>query len=205
MNYSEDTDYYAILKISVDADGKAIKSAYRKIIKQLHPDTHKIYDTTEEVALINAAHDVLSNPSKRQEYYNQREDYYTSGAWMDSPESFARLALWNRHLSLLKDVMFACKDQYFAGQAELIENDTQMLIPAIVSPHITLPNMICLGDSEAIGICCHKNAEGFIVAMYLRTALYVADRGYLAPERIIEAVNECIMEMETIKKTLQSP
>ena len=93
VNYSEDSDYYAILKVSVDADGKSIKSAYRKMMKQLHPDTHKIYDTTEEVALINAANDVLSNPSKRQEYYNQRENYYTSGAWMDSPESLARLAL----------------------------------------------------------------------------------------------------------------
>ena len=56
MNYSEDSDYYAILKISVDADGKAIKSAYRKLMKQLHPDTHKIYDTTDEVTLIVAVH-----------------------------------------------------------------------------------------------------------------------------------------------------
>ena len=42
------------------------------------------------------------------------------------------------------------------------------------------------------------------MAMYLRAAHYVADRSYLTPEKILEGVNECIMEIETIKKTLQS-
>lgn len=62
------TDYYALLEVASDASADEIKRAYRRLARQLHPDTNP--DPTaegrfKEVAL---AYEVLSDPDKRQHY-----------------------------------------------------------------------------------------------------------------------------------------
>ena len=66
-------DYYKILGVAKDADATAIKKAYRKLAKDLHPDKNagdkKIEDKFKAVS---EAYDVVSDPKRRAEYDEAR-------------------------------------------------------------------------------------------------------------------------------------
>jgi molecular chaperone DnaJ len=62
-------DLYAVLGVEADADSKTIGRAYRKLARELHPDTHPDdADATERFKGVTAAYDVLSDETKRAEY-----------------------------------------------------------------------------------------------------------------------------------------
>lgn len=67
-------DFYDILGVSRSADVAEIKSAYRKLAKQYHPDANPDTDTTEKFQEINRAYEILSNPDLKQRYdmYGER-------------------------------------------------------------------------------------------------------------------------------------
>lgn len=62
-------DFYAILGVDADADDKQIKSTYRKLAREWHPDA-KPGDTAAEKRFkeIGEAYAVLSDPEQRQQY-----------------------------------------------------------------------------------------------------------------------------------------
>lgn len=61
-------DYYEILGIPRDASAEDIKSAFRKLARQYHPDVSKEADAEEKFKEINEAYGVLSDPEKRRRY-----------------------------------------------------------------------------------------------------------------------------------------
>ena len=61
-------DYYEVLGVERDADDNAIKSAYRKLARQYHPDVNKSADAEERFKEINEAYEVLSDADKRTTY-----------------------------------------------------------------------------------------------------------------------------------------
>ncbi len=61
-------DYYEILGVPRDADENTIKSAYRKLARQYHPDVNKSPDAEERFKEVNEAYEVLSDAEKRQAY-----------------------------------------------------------------------------------------------------------------------------------------
>lgn len=62
-------DYYEILGVPRNADPSEIKRAYRKLAVQYHPDKNPGDAQAEEkFKVINEAHDVLSDPTKRAKY-----------------------------------------------------------------------------------------------------------------------------------------
>jgi len=61
-------DYYEVLGVPRDADDNAIKSAYRKLALQYHPDRNKAAEAGEKFKEINEAYEMLSDPQKRQLY-----------------------------------------------------------------------------------------------------------------------------------------
>ncbi|PAK21177.1 molecular chaperone DnaJ [Mycoplasmopsis agassizii] len=65
---SKKNDYYEILGVSRDADDKTIKTAYRKLAKEYHPDVNKSADAEQKMKDINEAYEVLSDSSKRAAY-----------------------------------------------------------------------------------------------------------------------------------------
>lgn len=69
------TDHYAILGISLEADGKQIRKRYLKVVQRLHPDTCKAESEAEKAKanqilsrLVNPAYEHLQKDRSRAEY-----------------------------------------------------------------------------------------------------------------------------------------
>lgn len=68
-------DYYKILGVARNADGKTIKQAYRRLARKHHPDVSKAKGTAERFKEINEAYAVLSDPEKRKRYDSLGPDW----------------------------------------------------------------------------------------------------------------------------------
>lgn len=68
-----DKDYYAILGVPPTASHQAIKSAFRKMALETHPDTNPDNQNNSfSFNQLKEAYDVLGNPQKRQDYHYAR-------------------------------------------------------------------------------------------------------------------------------------
>ncbi len=74
-------DPYKVLGVDKKANAEAIKSAYRKLARQYHPDVNPGDKAAEErFKEISEAYDILSDPAKKSEYDNLgREAFYERG------------------------------------------------------------------------------------------------------------------------------
>ena len=89
-------DYYEVLGISKSADEKEIKSAFRKLAKQYHPDLNP--DDKEAEAKfkeVNEAYEVLSDPDKKAKYdqfghaaFDQANGFGGAGGFNDFGDIF---------------------------------------------------------------------------------------------------------------------
>lgn len=67
-------DYYKVIGVSSNATEEEIKTAYRKLAKQYHPDTHPGKSECEKrFREINEAYGTLGNAGKRKQYDAQRK------------------------------------------------------------------------------------------------------------------------------------
>src|SRR5262245_7277120 len=63
------TDYYNVLGVSRDADDATIKSAFRRLAKECHPDAKGGCKEHEaQFKALNEAYDCLKDPQKRAAY-----------------------------------------------------------------------------------------------------------------------------------------
>jgi molecular chaperone DnaJ len=62
------SSHYNTLGIEYSACQSTIKSAYRRLAKQFHPDSNKDIENHDRIAAINNAYEVLSNPHRREFY-----------------------------------------------------------------------------------------------------------------------------------------
>ena len=86
-------DYYGLLGVPRNADPDAVKRAYRKLAKELHPDLHP-GDLTAEAKFkaVNRAFDVLSDDSKRALYEEFGDDGLREGFDADRMRAYKRHA-----------------------------------------------------------------------------------------------------------------
>jgi len=59
---------YAILGVSTNATDLEIKRAYRNLVKRYHPDRQSSEASHDQIAAINHAYDILSDPEKCAHY-----------------------------------------------------------------------------------------------------------------------------------------
>src|SRR5512143_2728285 len=85
-----DRDYYDILGVGRGAGDDEIKSAFRKLARQYHPDVNKEPEAEEKFKEINEAYGVLSDPGKRARYDRfGRAGLGSSGGFHDYTVDFA--------------------------------------------------------------------------------------------------------------------
>lgn len=72
--------YYEILGVDKSASDAEIKSAFRKLAKQYHPDVNKEPGAEAKFKEIGEAYAVLSDPDKRRQYDQFGHEAYTQGA-----------------------------------------------------------------------------------------------------------------------------
>ena len=73
-------NYYDVLGVSKEATDAEIKSAFRKMAKQYHPDINKEPGAEEKFKEIGEAYAVLSDAEKRRQYDQFGHEAYTNGA-----------------------------------------------------------------------------------------------------------------------------
>jgi molecular chaperone DnaJ len=65
---SNDRNHYYVLGVNHQAAQSEIKLAYRKLVKQFHPDCNHDLASHDRISAINVAYEVLGNPQTRASY-----------------------------------------------------------------------------------------------------------------------------------------
>lgn len=119
------TDYYSILGVCKDSSIEEIKKSYKKLALKHHPDRGGNPETFKE---INEAHDILSDPKKKQRYDMGGDDFnlndvFGMGAGAQSPfspfmNSFFGQDMFHRnqrrqsHIRIERQINVSLKDAY---------------------------------------------------------------------------------------------
>src|SRR6266568_8357246 len=62
------TDYYGVLGVTREASEDEIRSAYRKLARQYHPDVNQADEASARFREVTEAYEVLADPQRRQRY-----------------------------------------------------------------------------------------------------------------------------------------
>jgi molecular chaperone DnaJ len=123
-------DYYKILELEPSATLQEIKKAYRKLAQHFHPDKN-LNDQYAVIhfADIKEAYEVLTNPSKKDHYLQQRWYQQSSGKtkFKDQPVTppviLKQLLVLDKHISTL-DTFRMDKDGLYRHVKDLLSDDT---------------------------------------------------------------------------------
>jgi len=86
---SVDTDYYELLQVERSADDKTIKSSYRRLAMECHPDRNPGCTASEEkFKAISEAYDCLKDPQKRAAYDRFGKAAFQNGGFGQSQQGF---------------------------------------------------------------------------------------------------------------------
>jgi len=79
-------DYYQVLGVERQAEEAEIKKAYRRLVRQHHPDVSKASDAQARMQEINEAWEVLQDPEKRAAYDRLGQRWQGGGDFQPPPD-----------------------------------------------------------------------------------------------------------------------
>lgn len=85
-------DYYEVLGVPRGADDAAIKKAFRRLARELHPDVNKDPDAEERFKEAAEAYEVLSDADRRATYDRYGHEGLRSGGYAPNFEGFGSVA-----------------------------------------------------------------------------------------------------------------
>ena len=85
-------DYYEVLGVAREADDGEIKTSFRKLARELHPDVNR-HDPAAEEKFKEAAeaYEVLSDPERRRTYDSYGHDGLRTGGWAPNAAGFGNV------------------------------------------------------------------------------------------------------------------
>jgi DnaJ domain len=122
-------DYYTILELPPSATLKEIKSAYRRLAHQYHPDKNpgNLY-ANAQFEIIKEAYEVLSNPLRKEQYLQQR--WYNQSIGKKNEDSVTtpvtilkRILELDKYVSRL-DIHRMDKDGLYTYTCDLLSDET---------------------------------------------------------------------------------
>jgi len=149
---------YETLEINKDASANEIKRAYKKMARKYHPDLNKDKDAEDKFKEINAAYEILSDESKKEQYDMHGDSMFGGQKFQD----FARSTGGNDDLNDILRQMFSGGGGFggsgfggggfggagFGNQSINLDLETSITVPFVVS---------IIGGKHAVSI----NKESF--------------------------------------------
>jgi molecular chaperone DnaJ len=115
--------HYQILEVPETATQAEIKTAYRRLAKQFHPDSQTASSDHNRIARLNEAYEVLGDPEHRSRYDLQRQGYYPEKTAAESAAERTQRAA---------DVQAAYRRQREATQAS--EEQLELWVRKVYNP-----------------------------------------------------------------------
>jgi len=78
LPYSPDRDVYRLLQVDPEAGSDEVMDAWRRLARTFHPDRNGSQRATEEMQVVNAVRDLLSDPAARAAYDRERGRFMTA-------------------------------------------------------------------------------------------------------------------------------
>jgi DnaJ-class molecular chaperone len=116
-------DYYEVLGVDRNASTDEIKRAYRKLAMKYHPD--KPSGDTEKFKQINQAHEVLTDPDRRERYNQLGTDDPQGGGMPDMSQMFEQMfSMVNNGRTDHQHVIQLTLDEVYTGVTKNIKITT---------------------------------------------------------------------------------
>ena len=84
--------HYQVLEVEETATQAEIKQAYRRLVKQFHPDSQTQSTGHDQIVRINQAYEVIGDPQRRQVYDRQRQGWGTGDPSVTASQRTQRTA-----------------------------------------------------------------------------------------------------------------
>ena len=200
-------DYYEVLGVSKTATEAEIKSAFRKLAKQHHPDVSKEAGSAEKFKEAQEAYAVLSDESKRKQYdqYGHAAFNNNGGSSQGAGYDFSGFdfsddysLIYGHHME--NDLMFGALDHYL--KKGYLEKHNKGTIYVDDVPYKL--KLFAVGESEATNeiIFAPTFADAGTVCSYIKqNALYFDESVKMQKNDKIIALSTCKYP-DTVERTL---
>ncbi len=128
------TNLYQLLEISEQASAREIKSAYRKLARQWHPDVSASPEANARFSEINEAYHILRNPELRAAYDRGEDVFARRTFYAEAVAYAARVKAKEREFNLQVDADLAEFRQDMAERRHAV----LVVVPLFISAFYTL-------------------------------------------------------------------
>lgn len=135
-------NYYKVLKISPKASAAEIKSAYRRLAREMHPDVNSNQEkATKDFALIAKAYEILSNEQERAYFDRQLKKTESRRAIHDTDSVFASD---NPHARRIRQMAFERRYNDIIDRMMETQRNETIALQKVVFPTVALFVSTCI-------------------------------------------------------------